>query len=406
MNQKFNPSLLIYLIVFSGPILALSGGLIASIFIVMALIIIYNLKGSSKEVLKLLRADNIVLMFLIFLLYALITSYWSANKMRSLSTIIKIFLLFGTGMYVFRLLSSSALQPMKLRKNYLIWALIIVNTLLMAECLSGHSLNVFLRNIFSFKVDKLREPGEKATALFTILLPVLYTYLYEKSWSYLFLILITVLNYCTHNMLAALLSVCIALIAMGMGIVIKRVAVKIIMFSIILLFIYTPVIFIIILQCEYVKDYIIPNLPFNCLERVNMWNNALILIQDRPFLGWGINASDALNKLVNQSQNIIQLHPHNAFIQIWLETGLLGVSIISIILYQLYLKLSTITNAKQISIYMGSISAFFVFAMLSFGIWQTWWLSTLWIVVIINYIITKNPNEVHNKNNIIKTATV
>lgn len=392
MRQKFNPSLIIYLIVFSGPLLALAGPLITSVFISVSLIIIYNLRKSSKEMFALFYYDKIMLMCLVFLLYALFTSYWSANTARSVSTIIKLLLLFGTGIYVQYLLNYNIIQPIKLKKNYLIWSLIVINLILMFECMSGHLLNVFLREMFHFKIDNLREPGEKATALFTVLLPVLYTYLYEKSWSYILLILITVINYCTHNMLAALVAFVISLLAMGIGLLMKRTAIKIIMFGMILFLIYTPIFFMLILQGEYVQQEIIPSLPSNWLERVSMWNNALILMQERPFIGWGINASDSLNKFANSNQNIIQLHPHNAFIQIWLETGVLGVSIVAIILYQLYLKLSTITNPKKISVLLGCISAFFVFSMLSFGIWQTWWLSTIWIAVIVNNIMNFHNN--------------
>ncbi|MFV9903731.1 MAG: O-antigen ligase family protein [Rickettsiales endosymbiont of Dermacentor nuttalli] len=369
--------------------LALSGPLITFVYITISLIVMYSLKGRARETLVLLRNDNMSLMCLVFLLYAALTSYWSANKMRSLSTVLKILLVFTTGLYVLYLLKYSTYQSMKLKKNYLIWVLIILNIILMIECLSGHSLNIFLRNIFHFKINKLREPGEKATALFTVMLPVLYTYLYEKSRAYGLLIVVTILNYSTHNMFAALVSVLAALFAMGMGMIMKRIAIKIIMFSIILFLIYTPVIFTLVLQCEYVVNNIIPILPQNWFERVYMWNNALILMQERPFLGWGINASEALNKIVNQHQDIIQLHPHNSFIQIWLETGVVGVSVISIILYQMYLKFSMISNTKQISVMLGMVSAFFVFAMLSFGMWQTWWLSALWISVIMYNIIQK-----------------
>jgi O-antigen ligase len=83
------------------------------------------------------------------------------------------------------------------------------------------------------------------------------------------------------------------------------------------------------------------------------------------------------------SGNIEQmpLHPHNAALQIWLEAGGIGAALTS-----LFVLLALSTAARRWPLSRPGAAASLSFAVaalliagLSYGIWQTWWLATLWL---------------------------
>jgi exopolysaccharide production protein ExoQ len=76
----------------------------------------------------------------------------------------------------------------------------------------------------------------------------------------------------------------------------------------------------------------------------------------------------------------LPLHPHNAILQVWLELGLPGII--------LYLGLGVFTimsivdrhrSKFESAMMFGQFSTIMIIANLSFGIWQAWWISTIWV---------------------------
>jgi O-antigen ligase len=74
------------------------------------------------------------------------------------------------------------------------------------------------------------------------------------------------------------------------------------------------------------------------------------------------------------------LHPHNGFLQLWLELGVVGVTIASVLLIQLLaaIRRSTLSPIELAPSFAVVASALVVLS-LSYGIWQSWWQSTLWL---------------------------
>ena len=128
------------------------------------------------------------------------------------------------------------------------------------------------------------------------------------------------------------------------------------------------------------------------IHRLLIWRFTADRIADRPILGWGMDASrelpgghidlgSALSTADLGRVEALPLHPHNAVLQWRVELGLPGTLLSLAILVWALRKvawqehLSTRHRAGA----LAWAAAACVVAMLSYGIWQEWWLSVLWL---------------------------
>lgn len=126
------------------------------------------------------------------------------------------------------------------------------------------------------------------------------------------------------------------------------------------------------------------NLPRSTYHRLLIWGFATERIAERPILGWGFNTSRAMpggQKNLDISEIAMPLHPHNAALQWRLELGILGA------LFGAGLILVSTEMARRYAAgrvaragAVAAIGATFVIAMISFGAWQTWWVSGMFLI--------------------------
>lgn len=126
------------------------------------------------------------------------------------------------------------------------------------------------------------------------------------------------------------------------------------------------------------------DLPRSTYHRLLVWGFATDRIEERPVLGWGLNASRAIPggaESLDVSEPALPLHPHNAALQWRLELGILGV------LFGAGLILVATDMARRYAAdriaragAVAAIGATFSIAMISFGAWQTWWISGMFLI--------------------------
>jgi hypothetical protein len=117
-------------------------------------------------------------------------------------------------------------------------------------------------------------------------------------------------------------------------------------------------------------------------HRAEIWHFAAERARERPLFGHGLDSSRAIpnGSVVSAFQApdkpIIPLHPHNAFLQIWLELGAVGVVLAAI---PPLLALRAIGGWPLDAARLGTagFAASLIVAGLAFGIWQSWWMATL-----------------------------
>jgi O-antigen ligase len=138
----------------------------------------------------------------------------------------------------------------------------------------------------------------------------------------------------------------------------------------------------------------------SALHRLEIWSFVAERIEQRPIAGWGLDAARRLPggtapviirhcdtagrpHDVALSSVILPLHPHNAILQLWLELGgvgmVLGVGPLIVLFQHVFRAAAWRSRLAQATI-SGSAAAAVPVALVSFGIWQEWFLSGLFVV--------------------------
>ena len=120
---------------------------------------------------------------------------------------------------------------------------------------------------------------------------------------------------------------------------------------------------------------------YSGLHRLYIWEFTAERIAERPVAGWGLDAARRIpggeGELAGGGQ-LMQLHPHNGVLQIWLELGVPGAILLAMFLTGALLSVNRLTGDRFMrAATVGAITAALVIACLSFGVWQNWWLSSL-----------------------------
>ena len=143
-------------------------------------------------------------------------------------------------------------------------------------------------------------------------------------------------------------------------------------------------------------------LPASAAHRVLIWDFTATRIAERPLLGWGMEASRSLPGsqqsfddatltrfgLISAEERALfghvalrlPLHPHNGALHIWLETGLVGAVLAAALLAALALAAGKLAAAPAA---LGALASGAVTGMLSFGIWQPWWIASVLLAAVL-----------------------
>ena len=123
-------------------------------------------------------------------------------------------------------------------------------------------------------------------------------------------------------------------------------------------------------------------------HRLKIWSFVIDVIAERPLAGWGLNASRELpggSVEVGPGANRLPLHPHNAYLQIWLELGAVGLALagaLGIIAFSAALMRRVPSAADVRCARAGAIALLAsgsLVAGVAYGIWQGWWMALLWL---------------------------
>ncbi|MBL8552670.1 MAG: O-antigen ligase family protein [Phenylobacterium sp.] len=110
------------------------------------------------------------------------------------------------------------------------------------------------------------------------------------------------------------------------------------------------------------------HLPESWAQRMGYWGYAIARIADHPWRGWGLDASRAFSPY-------IQLHPHNGPLQLWLELGALGAILAALVLAFVVRRIARDERGLVAAGAAGTAAVYFFFGLISFGVWQEWWLA-------------------------------
>ncbi len=137
-----------------------------------------------------------------------------------------------------------------------------------------------------------------------------------------------------------------------------------------------------------------PWLKGSAIHRLAIWNFAADRIADRPVLGWGLDASRALPggdvliddprlpELARAGGQWMPLHPHSAALQWRLELGIPGAALCTLVVLWVISRLGSAAAGPRATqaIATALTGATLVVALLSYGFWQAWWQSSIWLI--------------------------
>ena len=120
-------------------------------------------------------------------------------------------------------------------------------------------------------------------------------------------------------------------------------------------------------------------------HRLQIWTSTAERALERPVTGWGLDASRRVPatraEYGTHARSTIDLHPHNAFLQVWLELGAPGAVAVAAILIAIGLAAQRFSTTRWRSACVcGAFGAALLIANVSFGAFQSWWLAALMIV--------------------------
>ena len=125
------------------------------------------------------------------------------------------------------------------------------------------------------------------------------------------------------------------------------------------------------------------DLPISYTHRLFIWNFAMDAAKDTLFIGKGIDASKAIDvpdsKMITYrgvKMSPMPRHPHNNVIQIFLELGVIGLILFGTFIWKMLDHFSHVADKDRPygSAFYGMFVTYFTIGMISFNMWQSWWL--------------------------------
>ncbi|MDP2696933.1 glycosyltransferase [Thalassospira sp.] len=135
-----------------------------------------------------------------------------------------------------------------------------------------------------------------------------------------------------------------------------------------------------------------PYLPIQLVDvhRQIIWHFAFERMQDHPLIGWGINAAPwipgANDVPGTLGQSVLPAHPHSWFIEIWLETGIIGLlSVLGFLVvcggvsFRLLRQSGMAIAVPILAVQVG----YWFSGLFNYSFWSTWWQSVFLISLLL-----------------------
>ena len=145
------------------------------------------------------------------------------------------------------------------------------------------------------------------------------------------------------------------------------------------------------------KSYLaVARLPKSAQHRIQIWNFTANKILERPIVGWGFNSSRYVASKKDKSGlgGLLQLHPHNGVLEIWLELGVIGACIMILLILSIGARLRSLNPWPERAVGLAFLMATFSISCVAYGIWQSWWVATIFLfTALLNGVLPKKREK-------------
>lgn len=133
----------------------------------------------------------------------------------------------------------------------------------------------------------------------------------------------------------------------------------------------------------------------NAGHRIEIWHVVMQYALNQPYYGHGVEATryvtDYRHDFVYQDESAI-LHPHNFSIQIWMEYGVIGIGLFSGLLFSIIESIREMNISKRPYV-VALFFAVLIVASTGHGMWQSWWIGVVILVISLTTLITQERIE-------------
>lgn len=132
-------------------------------------------------------------------------------------------------------------------------------------------------------------------------------------------------------------------------------------------------------------------IPLSYGRRADMWLYAIDRIKEKPIWGWGLDAAKTFDQPIKWrgfDWTVIQMHPHSAPLNLWLEGGAVGalLFVIAMNFGGFWLLRSAGKNRQLAATISASLTAIIFGWAVTYGAWQQWLWMCLFFAIIYPYL--------------------
>ena len=370
---------------------------LATVAAMLVLTMVTLIVSRQDSVSILLRTVRVLVAFAPLLLWMLASAAWSLDGAASVEVTLRVAVLFLSGTL---LVTSFALLPLEqLRRPLIAVALGFSGAAVVVVVdleLGGH-LARFLHEPRLNGVDPALGYGRAATLHATLLAPVLVGLVrlgfLRLAVGFALLAAAAILETASLSAKTALAASLLVLIAVWLQPRLRWIEFGVFGFAVVAL----PLMFPLPLGAQatcWLADH-----KASAAHRLEIWSFVAEHIRQRPIAGWGLDAARRLPGGTAQviihhcddadrpdgialSSQTLPLHPHNAILQVWLELGGVGVALrfgpLVFAIWRAFRNPEWRTRPAQAMI-AATAAATVSVGLVSFGIWQEWFLSGIFI---------------------------
>lgn len=347
--------------------------------------------------------------------FAFISSFWAPELKESLSGALKVLILFIMAFVSFE--ASKKVVIEKAAQQTLIALTLGVFFSSFLLILDHRSDLTFLH--FFKGPEALKHQYNQIAVLLSILSVPLTVYWFKREKPGIALLIILLSGCAVYLMQsdAAKIALLMALIGGFLGMCFKRLSKHLLMGVLMVGFLSAPFLTQTLIAPETVKKYAgIAIQKFSFYHRLYIWNFVGQNVFKKPLLGWGMNASRSTlfsgrktsfdipstgsggepTTAHFENVELLPLHPHNVALQLWLELGFVGILLGIAFLFSFIIRTAPTLDsllANRFS-YYGSLTAALTVYLVSYGMWQSWWLALLGLVSIYAMLSLRNEEVV------------
>jgi len=365
-----------------SPLIAFfSGVATSSVWVIAALAYLsFFLNHLNKETLW-SNNKNIFIPLIILLTYCLVSILWTVEPNYSLKS------LAITSLMLLMIIFPIRLEEEDIR--YFLYGFIVTLILLATDLFSEGRVTSFIRSLAHYQ-DYVFARHHLNRCLFLMTLcfwPIFHLFRPKPRvalWVCYFIILI--LGDSLACMVAFILSTILYLIIKNIPKNYLPLMFNILLASLLLVALSWQVLWLYMLN--YNVDLLLDSAwPPTIVHRFYIWQYVMDkILQGNILLGYGFDSSRFLDNpaiKVFGNESLLPLHPHNNYLQILLELGIVGVLLIGIIIWQIMKYIFQEQDQTKLAIQLAVLMSYLFIGFTALGVWQSWWLADGLIVTCI-----------------------